>query len=217
MSDVGQIVKDVEIMHQGLIFKFQIKLMSSDVPPSPPAEQTLDELKIVHADNKEGDNTFDLGGIQQVGELYVRFKKDAQDKNESFEISLSEDGKNWLAKLTGEQQEQSAVSLLITPFFNAKYVKFVAQRKLNTIEYVKISGKKLSEPIKEEPIEVAQPEPEIPEIEKSPGQPGESIPKDEVDFEATKALEDAKKVAEEAEDPKDKKEAQDTLKKSKKK
>ena len=76
--------------------------MTSDVPPTPPAEQTLDELKIVHTDKE----VYDLGGVQQVGELYVRFKKDVQDKNESFEISLSEDGQNWLARLTGEQQEQ---------------------------------------------------------------------------------------------------------------
>ena len=122
-ADTGQIVKDVEIMHQGLIFKFQIKLMTNDVPPAPPAEQSIEELKIVHTDEKEG--IYDLGGVQQVGELYVLFKKDAQDKNESFEISLSEDGQNWLARLTGEQQEQTAVTLLITPFFNAKYVRFM--------------------------------------------------------------------------------------------
>ena len=208
-ADQGQIVKDVEIMHQGLIFKFQIKLMSSDVPPSPPPEQTLDELKIVHMQTNEGINTYDLGGIQQVGELYVRFKKDAPDKNESFEISLSEDGQNWLARLTGEQQEQTAVTLLITPFFNAKYVKFVAQRNLKTIDYVRISGKKLSEPVepKEEPKPAIMPksQDDIPPFVSG-------IPQEEKE-----ALEDTKKVAEEAQDPKDQKNAKDTLKKSKKK
>ncbi len=110
-QEQGQIVKDVEIMHQGLIFKFQIKLMSSDVPPAPPAEQTIDELKIVKVttssaddDGNKGDNmliddstkwscskgqnctaTFDLGGIQ-VGEYYVRFAKDVE-RTVAFEIS----------------------------------------------------------------------------------------------------------------------------------
>src|SRR5215510_3405032 len=182
------VVKDVEIMHQGVIFKLQIKLTAVDQqqPPPPPPEQSIDELKIVKIttsgdDGNKGENmlsdnvdrwsckgkectaVFDLGGIQQVGEVFLRFYKDAE-RTESFELSLSEDNKNWLAKLTSEQQEQGGVVLSINPFFNARYVKFTGQgnsvNEWNSVEYVKISGKKLSEPTTEpEPT----PEPPTPE------------------------------------------------------
>lgn len=179
------VVKDVEINHQGVTFKFQIKLMAEGQTPQPPAPpQTIDTLKIVKVttsadDGNKGDNmlkddtsrwscegrnciaTFDLGAIQQVGEVHVRFFK-GSERTESFEISLSTDGQNWLGKLTGEQQNQAAVVLGITPFFNARYVRFVGQgnnkNDWNSIEYVEIKGKKLAEP--EEPKPQPQPQPE---------------------------------------------------------
>lgn len=175
------VVKDVEISHQGLVFRLQIKLIAvGQQPPPPPPDQTIQELKITNVvtsgdDGNAGSNmlvndanrwsckgtnctaTFDLGGVQQVGEIFLRFFKDAE-RTEKFELSLSDDGQNFLGKVTGEQQEQGGVVLSITPFFNARYVRFTGQgnnlNDWNSIEYVKISGKKLVEP--EEPCPPGQ-------------------------------------------------------------
>ena len=186
-----QVVKVAEIMHQGVVFKFQLILIpGGQNPPLPPAGQTIDPLKIVKVvtsgdDGNKGENmltdnhntswtckgtsctaTFDLGGIQQIGEISVRFPK-STERNASFEISLSNDGQNWLVKLTGEQQDQGGVVLAINPFIDAKYVRFVGQKDLNSIEFVKISGKKMTEPV--EP----KPEPEVKPIVKP--EPAETV------------------------------------------
>jgi hypothetical protein len=42
------VVKDVEIMHQGFIFRFNVKLTITPTPPPPPPEQTIEELQIVN-------------------------------------------------------------------------------------------------------------------------------------------------------------------------
>lgn len=214
MSTEPQVVKIAEIMHQGVVHKFQIKLIATgQMPPPPPLEQTIDPLKIVKVVTSGGsehdileDNdhkwsckgktctaTFDLGGTQQVGEIFIRFSKDAE-RTAAFEISLSDDGTNWLVKLTGEQQDQGGVILAINPFIDAKYVRFVGQGNnvddSNSVEFVKISGKKLTEP--QEP---------------------KSEPPSQTE---TKAISDTKQVAEFAPDSKDRKDAKETLKKSKK-
>ena len=170
------VVKDVEIMHQGVVFKFQIKLIAAgqQLPPLPQG-QTIDALRIVKTTTNTLENNcvaiFDLGGRQQVGEVFVRFVKDAVP-NASFEISLSTDGQNWLGRLTGEQQNQSAVVLSINPFFDAKYVRFILQgrKDFSSVELVEIKGKKLSEP------QAPEPEPVKSEITVAQAEEGQTVP-----------------------------------------
>jgi hypothetical protein len=180
-----QVVKDIEIVVDGKVFRFQIKLMAGDNPsPPPPPPNQSQVLKIVQVvtssdDGNKGINmltdditrwsckgksciaTFDLGGVQEVGEVYLRFFNGAE-RTENFEIGLSKDGTTYTT-VTESQQDQSAAIVSITPSLEARYIKFVGKgnniNDWNSVEFVKISGKQLVEPTQPPlpPIEPTEP------------------------------------------------------------
>lgn len=170
-STDGQIVKDIEIVVDGKIFRFQIKLMAGDNPPPPPPPPQSQVLKIVQVvtsadDGNKGENmlvddaarwscqgiactaTFDLGGVQEVGEIYLRFFKGAE-RTENFEIGLSSDGTTYTT-ITESQQDQAAAIISITPSLKTRYVRLIGKgnnvNDWNSVEFVKISGKQLVQP-----------------------------------------------------------------------
>jgi F5/8 type C domain len=179
-NDLPKVVKEIEVIHNGIKFTFQIVLTAEgpviEPPPGPGPAPTLEVLKIVKVttsadDGNVGNNmlnadaarwsckgtncqaTFDLGIVQDVNEVHITFHRGAE-RSENFDLELSDNGTNW-AKISESQQDAAKAILKINPAFKARYIRFTGKgndkNEWNSIEFVEVKGKKLGEPGPVEP------------------------------------------------------------------
>ena len=171
-NNSGQVVKDLEFIIDGKVVKFQVVLLADTTtpPPPPPPEQAqlLSVLNVITSadDGNKGANmlkddntrwsckgkdctaTFDLGAVQEVGRIQIRFFKDAE-RTENFEIGISENGTKFTT-ISESQQGQAAAIINITPSVNARYVRGIFKgnnvNDWNSVEHFAIYGKQLVDP-----------------------------------------------------------------------
>jgi F5/8 type C domain len=177
-----KVVKEIEIVHNGTTFKFQIVLVA-ETPgnPPPPGPQPMVQIPISKAESNRDDGNvatnvinadaarwsckgtdcelkLDLGHVNDVGQVAITFYKGGE-RTENFEVGFSDNDQTYV--FVSESQQEAATAVInINPFIKARYIKVLGKGNSvnywNSIEHVKVSGTVLPGPPPPEPCPPGQ-------------------------------------------------------------